>query len=123
MPTGLTLLPSGVIFGTPTTTATFSFTVRATDALGHSGTGSITAIVHAVAVRSWGYNAEGAYGNGTTTTTLAIATALLPGATKTIAGSDNFALALQTDGTVYAWGINSTVSWGSATPPAVRHRR
>ena len=107
LPAGLSLLPTGVVFGTPTTTATFSFTVRATDALGHSGTGSVTAIVHSVAVRSWGYNLEGAYGDGTTTSTLAIATALLPGTTKTIAGSDNFALALQTDGTVYAWGVNT----------------
>jgi alpha-tubulin suppressor-like RCC1 family protein len=107
LPTGLTLLPSGVLFGTPTTVAAFSFTVRATDALGHSGTGSITAAVHGVAVRSWGYDLAGTYGDGTTTSTLAIATALLPGATKTIAGSDNFALALQADGTVYAWGVNT----------------
>ncbi|BEP13700.1 hypothetical protein acdb102_20110 [Acidothermaceae bacterium B102] len=107
LPTGLSLLPDGDVFGTPVAVATFSFTVRATDALGHSGTGSVTAIVHAVGVRSWGYGLNGEYGDGTHASTLAISAASLPGTTTTVAGGDNFALALQADGTVYAWGVNT----------------
>jgi alpha-tubulin suppressor-like RCC1 family protein len=112
LPTGLSLLPSGDVFGTPLSVATFSFTVRATDALGHSGTGSITAIVDAVAVRAWGYGAMGEYGNSTTTSTLAIATASLPGNVKAITGGDHFTLALMADGTVYSWGDNSSGQLG-----------
>jgi hypothetical protein len=38
LPPGLTLFPNGQIFGTPTTTGTFSFTVRVTDANGQAAT-------------------------------------------------------------------------------------
>jgi alpha-tubulin suppressor-like RCC1 family protein len=106
------------VFGTPTSVATFSFTVRATDSLGHSGTGSITAVVHAVGVRAWGSGANGEYGNNTTASTLTIATASLPGNVKAISGSDGFALALLADGTVYAWGKNDSgqLGLGDTTP-------
>ena len=107
LPTGLSLLPSGVVLGTPLSVATFSLTVRATDALGHSGTGSITALVHAVGVRAWGYGIDGEYGDGTMVSTFSIATATIPGTTVTVAAGNGFVLALQADGTVYAWGANS----------------
>ena len=116
LPTGLSLLPDGDVFGTPVSLATFSFTVRATDTLGHSGTGSITAVVHAVAVRAWGYGAEGEYGNSTTMSTLAIATASLPGNVKAVTGGDHFTLALMADGTVYSWGDNSSGQLGLGDP-------
>ena len=106
LPPGLTLSTAGVVSGTPTAVSTYSFTVGVTDALGHTATGSITAVVHAVAVRSWGYDADGEYGDNTMSSTLTIATAITPGTTKSIVGGNDFALALQSDGTVYAWGLN-----------------
>ena len=42
LPAGVTLLPSGVLSGTPTATGSFSFTVRATDPTGCTGTRDYT---------------------------------------------------------------------------------
>ncbi len=45
LPTGLTLAPGGTLSGTPTQTGTFPITVKATDANGCSGTGSVYPLV------------------------------------------------------------------------------
>jgi len=42
LPTGLTLSPSGIIGGTPTTIGTYTFTVVATDIAGNTAQGSLT---------------------------------------------------------------------------------
>jgi len=42
LPPGLTLSPSGVISGTPTKIATFSFTVQVADASGHTATATLS---------------------------------------------------------------------------------
>ena len=46
LPTGLTLSSAGVLGGTPTTTGTFSFTVRITDSLSATSTTAFTATIY-----------------------------------------------------------------------------
>lgn len=45
LPTGLTLSSGGLLSGTPTTAATYSFTVKATDSASHTGTRSYSVTV------------------------------------------------------------------------------
>lgn len=125
LPAGLTLLPSGAISGAPTVVGAGSFTARATDALGHSGTGVVTTAVGPVVVRGWGYNGNGETGNGSTTIADTVNTAALPGDVKTISVGLHYSLALLTDGSVYAWGLNNAGQLGvgdqndRSTPVAV----
>ncbi|PVE77738.1 RCC1-like domain-containing protein [Microbacterium testaceum] len=69
-------------------------------------------------VKAWGYNAHGELGDGTTTTRLTpdFVSGLTSGVTQ-IAGGAGHAFALMSDGSVRAWGYNTTgqVGDGSAT--------
>jgi alpha-tubulin suppressor-like RCC1 family protein len=105
LPAGLSLVPTGVVSGTPLTVAVTSFTVRVTDALGHSGTGSVTSTVRPVVVRAWGtngYDELGSDGGDPDT----IVTTAAPNSTSAVAGGFRYALVLETDGSVWAWGAN-----------------
>lgn len=80
----------------------------------------------------WGSNAQGQYGNGTTTTPATVVpvavpmTGVLSGKTIiSIACGDNFSMALDSNGQIYSWGVGSTGQLGdglnttSSTPVAV----
>jgi alpha-tubulin suppressor-like RCC1 family protein len=112
LPLGLKLVPSGVVSGSPTKIGVTSFTVRATDALGHSGTGVIAATVAAVSLKDWGYNANGELG---IVSTFAVTTIMTPVPTSSftdVQGGLNYALALDSSGTVWAWGLNGNGQLG-----------
>ena len=66
-------------------------------------------------VWSWGYNANGQLGDGTTTgKTTPVQVILLTGVTQ-IAAGQNHSLALKSDGTVWAWGYNGYGQLGNGT--------
>jgi alpha-tubulin suppressor-like RCC1 family protein len=71
-------------------------------------------------VHAWGVNGNGQVGDGTTSTKVSpvnISTSgSLNGKTVSIiAGGDNHSLALCTDGTVHAWGLNTSNQLGDGT--------
>lgn len=69
------------------------------------------------AVYAWGLNDHGQLGNGTTTQSDAPVKVLLPSGTvvKEIAAGENYSLALDADGTIYAWGDNASANLGNGT--------
>lgn len=86
---------------------------------GLSNVRSVTAgIWHTIALKDdgavwgWGYNAQGALGNGNTTTQ--ITPVQVSGMTNAIviAAGDRHSLALKSDGTVWAWGLNASGQLG-----------
>src|SRR5438105_15719123 len=69
---------------------------------------------------AWGNNADGELGNGTITRYGGLATPAQVGtltAVAAVAGGSNFSLALQSDGTVRAWGNGG---WGQLGQGAYR---
>jgi len=68
-------------------------------------------------VYTWGSNFDGALGDGTTTDNPTPTLVNLPSGVQItkVAGGSNFALALASDGTVYAWGTNSFGQLGIGT--------
>ncbi len=72
-------------------------------------------------VHAWGLNTSGQLGDGTTTsrlTPVAVDTAGTPMAGKTIvavAAGSNYSLVLDSTGTVYSWGLNSSGQLGDGT--------
>jgi alpha-tubulin suppressor-like RCC1 family protein len=112
LPAGLSMVPSGIVSGRPTAVGVSSFTVRVTDTLGHSGTGSVTATVAPVVVKAWGYNTNGELGIGSTTNTDSIVTVKAPNSVSAVSGEFDYTLALETNGTVWAWGDNSSGQLG-----------
>ncbi|HEV3028950.1 MAG TPA: hypothetical protein VG457_15330, partial [Planctomycetota bacterium] len=68
------------------------------------------------AVWTWGYNVSGQLGIGTTTGQSNFPVQI-PGFTGVVAvgAGENFCIALKSDGTVWAWGDNSTGQMGGAT--------
>lgn len=102
--------------------------------LGSGGTGTLTNIIAIVAragyslalsadgtVWAWGYNAYGQLGNNTTTNSSTPVQVLGPGGTgvlgnvMAIAAGHYHALALKSDGTVWAWGRNTEGELGDNT--------
>jgi hypothetical protein len=66
-------------------------------------------------VWTWGGNASGQLGDGTTTNRLAPQTTPVLTGVTAIAAGDQHALALKSDGTVWAWGSNSGAQLGDGT--------
>ena len=63
----------------------------------------------------WGFNGEGALGNGTyINSNVAVPVSALSGIIAISAGT-NFSLALKNDGTVWAWGFNEDGELGNGT--------
>ncbi len=87
---------------------------------GLSNVRSVTAgIWHTIALKDdgtvwgWGYNAQGALGNGNTTNqTTPVQVSGLTNAIV-IAAGDRHSLALKSDGTVWAWGLNASGQLGT----------
>ena len=69
------------------------------------------------AVYAWGYNAEGEFGNGTTSVPGGPVAVNIPGGVTitAIAAGGSHALALASNGTVYAWGSNTSGQLGDNT--------
>jgi alpha-tubulin suppressor-like RCC1 family protein len=69
-------------------------------------------------VYSWGINSAGQLGNGSTSAAFAFPPALVPNlnGVKALAAGRNHSLALRTDGTVWAWGQNTTGQLGVSPP-------
>ena len=89
LPAGLTLTTAGALSGTPTTAASSTFTVTATDAVGATATQSYTLVVNAVmaitptSLAAWtvtksGYSQTLSKTGGTGTATFAVTTGTLP---------------------------------------------
>lgn len=118
LPGGLTLNGNtGVISGTPTTSGHYTFTVRVTDAGSRTNDRAITLTVpFAGAVYTWGENFYSQLGNGAsggwsaTPTAIAVLTNAVA-----IAGGDQHSMALDADGTVWAWGANYYGEIGDGT--------
>ena len=122
LPTGLVLSTAGVVSGTPLTPQSFSLTVSATDALGHAGTAVVSAAVRPVTLRAWGDNDDDTFGDGSGVSgTYAITTATGLATARTVVGGNGYTLALQTDGTVWAWGdtVYGQLGLGSQTSAIV----
>ncbi|SNT10646.1 Alpha-tubulin suppressor [Asanoa hainanensis] len=67
-------------------------------------------------LRAWGQNSSGQLGDGTTSDrTLPVEVLGLPGHVTAIAAGNSTALALLADGTVLAWGLNSSGELGQGT--------
>ena len=66
-------------------------------------------------VWAWGYNAQGALGNGNTTTQIAPVQASGITNAISIASGDRHSLTLKADGTVWAWGLNASGQLGTGT--------
>ena len=65
---------------------------------------------------AWGDNADGQLGNGTTTQSTTPVQVELPGVTPTaISAGGGFALAIGSDGNLYAWGQNTNGQLGNGT--------
>jgi alpha-tubulin suppressor-like RCC1 family protein len=83
------------------------------------GGGHVLALDSAGTVWSWGNNTYGQLGNGTTSSLLYSNPSPVPvpgiNGIVQIAAGGRFSLALRGDGTVYAWGLNSSGQLGDGT--------
>jgi alpha-tubulin suppressor-like RCC1 family protein len=83
------------------------------------GGGHVLALDSAGTVWSWGNNADGQLGNGTTSSIPYSNPSPVPvpgiNGIVQIAAGGGFSLALRGDGTVYAWGLNSSGQLGDGT--------
>ncbi|MDC0710749.1 DUF5011 domain-containing protein [Stigmatella sp. ncwal1] len=72
-------------------------------------------------VLAWGQNVRGQLGDGTVSPdrVAPVAVVGLSGVTEAVAGGDH-SLALRQDGTVWAWGLNTSGQLGDGTPEAQR---
>jgi alpha-tubulin suppressor-like RCC1 family protein len=117
LPAGLSLSAAGVLSGRPTVLGASRFTVTARDVLGQTTTATFAPSVAGVALRSWGYNGHGGFGNGMNINSTTPVVAESPGSSwQTIVGSDAAAVGLRADGTVCAWGANDQGQIGAGYP-------
>jgi len=90
---------------------------------GLSGVSRIAAgTIHGLALKSdgtvwaWGYNAYGQLGDGTTTDrSVPVQASGLSGAVVSLAAGSEHSVALKSDGSVWAWGVNSNGQIGDGT--------
>lgn len=120
LPIGLTLFPSGVVSGVPIVAGTTTFVARVTDALGHSGTATITATVASVSLKAWGTNAEAELGIVSTFATNAIVTPRPASDFVAVTGGYHFALAVDVHGVPYAWGVDDSGQMGQGGTAVTR---
>ncbi len=68
-------------------------------------------------IYGWGLNSDGQLGNGTTTDSNVPVMVTLPSGVKAraVSAGEDFAVAVGTDGNVYAWGLNSSGQLGDST--------
>jgi Alpha-tubulin suppressor and related RCC1 domain-containing proteins len=142
LPAGVSLLPSGVISGTPTTSGTYKFGISATwdntdPEPEHADDSKLYTIViegityrftHLAAATStacgvmngktscWGYNGNGLLGNGTTVARSAVPQEVI-GLDDVIAisGIDSHFCAIKVGGTVWCWGLGSSGQLGGGS--------
>jgi alpha-tubulin suppressor-like RCC1 family protein len=85
----------------------------------HAATGGVAGPAPPGSAFAWGYNASGQIGDGTTGTDrpFAVSVSGLTGVTSA-AGGDTHGVAVKSDGTVTAWGSNSSGQLGDGTSTA-----
>ncbi len=83
----------------------------------HAGYESSLALLADGSVQAWGNNNYGQLGDGTVTPTPRTLPGVIPGLTDVVAfsGHQQFNMALKLDGTVWAWGRNSSGQLGNGT--------
>lgn len=135
LPPGLTLTAAGVLSGTPTTAGTFAGSFAATNSQGAATQAfnfTVSAAIPLPQLFSWGENANGDVGNNFTSgagvylPVKVVMTGALAGKNiVSVAVGGKHSLALASDGTVYAWGLNQqgqlgdVISYESHVPVAV----
>jgi alpha-tubulin suppressor-like RCC1 family protein len=114
LPAGLALSSGGVVAGTPTVVATAVLTFRATDSHGQVADAPLTLAVGPPygPVKSWGYNAAGSLGNGTTTPASTPGPVSGSAAVTAVAAGNLTALELLSDGSVWGMGDGSAGQLG-----------
>jgi alpha-tubulin suppressor-like RCC1 family protein len=130
LPPGLdpsTANTEGILSGTPTDYGSYSFTVKATDSLGRSGTKTYritieppppppcTSNCSTASAYAWGYNNVGQLGNDSTMNSSLPVQVSNSGSFKAVSAGENHNLALDTSGTVWAWGYNNYGQLGDGT--------
>jgi alpha-tubulin suppressor-like RCC1 family protein len=115
LPVGFTLSAAGVLSGTSVVAGSFPLVVTVTDTGGRTGTEALTLTVAQTSVIGWGYNASGQLGDGNADTSFAAVPMQDLDSVKALAADSGYALALRTDGSVWAVGDNSIGQVGLAT--------
>ena len=126
LPTGLTLTSAGILSGTPTAPGTFTGVLAATNSQGSATQAfsfAVSAAVPLPQLFSWGSNVNGDVGNNATSSS-GVLVPVNVDMTGVLAGKDiisvavgnKHSLALASDGTVYAWGMNQQAQLGCAIP-------